>query len=235
MTTLTFPADLTPNQVTWHLEPNTSVFISPLTRSIQTLELAGARWVCDMSLPPMQSANWHRYTAWLAKMRGQAGRVYFGPPHYRHPSAPAWLPNLSALTADNDTAPTADDTTTTVDQENRIAWGTPVVRGAGQIGITLRTEGWVNSITVLKAGDFISFETTRGPELHMVVDDAVSTGHGLAILRLEPPIRVAPANGALIEIERPVCTMALQESMSGAPSFTPYLKASVNVQLVEVF
>lgn len=231
---LTFPSNLIPNQVTWHLEPNTAVFVSPLSRSAQTLELPGARWVCDMTLPPMKQAEWRPYSAWLAKMRGQAGRVYFSPPHYRGSTAPVWAPNPSAITADS-TLVTADSTVVLVNQTDELPWGTPTIRGSGQAGTSLRTAGWIGSVQVLSAGDYISYDTSRGRSLHMVVEDAVSESNGRATLVIEPPIRTAPIAGAPLETEQPTAIMALQDSMTGATTFTPHLRAAVSLRLVEVF
>jgi hypothetical protein len=231
MTTLTFP-NLVPNQVTWHLEPNTAAFVSPLSRSVQTLELPGARWVCDMTLPPMRPATWRTYTAWLAKMRGQAGRVYYGPPHYTGSTADGWAPDPSALTCDSTTV--TCDSTELVNQTNETPFGGPItVYGSGQTGNTLVTAGWVNDVAVLAAGDYLSYDTDRGRSLHMVVDPAASDSFGRATVTVEPPIRTSPVNGASVEIDQPTCVMTLQGGMTGAPSFTPHLRASVSLQFVE--
>jgi len=231
--TLAFPS-IVPNQVTWHLEANTAVFVSPFTRTTQTLEMAGARWVTSLSFPPMRSATWRTYSAWLAKMRGQSGRVYFGPPHYTGSTAPSWTPDPSAITCDNATVK-CDSTTETVDQTSESAWGTPVVYGAGQSGAVLDTTGWVNDVTVLMAGDYISYDTTYGRTLHMVVEDAVSDSAGRSSITVEPPIRNAPDDAAAVETESPTCIMALADSMSGAMSIAPFLRASVSLDMVEAF
>lgn len=235
MTTLTFPSGLIPNQVSWHLEANTAAFVSPLSRAVQTLEMAGARWVCDMTLPPMRPEAWRTYTAWLARMRGQAGRVYYGPPHYRGSTAERWTPDPSALTCDS-TAVTCDNSTETCDQTSAMPFGGPItIYGSGQTGRTVLTAGWVRNVAVLAPGDYISYDTARGRTLHMVVEDASSDSAGHAAITVEPPIRTSPAHGSAVEITEPTCVMALQEGMSGAPTFTPYLRAAVTLQLVEVF
>jgi hypothetical protein len=233
MTTLTLPSFIVPNQLTWHLEPNTGVFASPLTRAAQTIELPGARWVCEMGLPSMAPARWRAYTAWIAKMRGQSGRVYVTPPHYLGITAPTWTPNPSALRADNATV--TADSSALVNQESRSAWGTPVIDGASQAGDSVRTRGWVNDAQVMAAGDYLSYDTTRGRTLHMVVEDAISDGYGEVSIRVEPPIRTAPADGAVVETQAPSCVMTLQGGMTGAPSFGYGLRVSVNLSLVEVF
>lgn len=234
MTTLSLPSSIVPAEVTWHLEPNTGVFVSPLTRTTQTIELPGARWVCEMRLPTMTATNWRQYTAWLAKMRGQAGRVYITPPHYRGSSATSWSVDSSAISCDS-TMTTCDSTTETCDQSEESAFGSPVVDGASQTGSTLRTRGWVNDVTVLQAGDYISYDTTRGRTLHMVVEDAVSNGVGDCDLTIEPPIRTSPADAAAINYTTPSCIMTLSDAMSGAPTIGLRLRAAIQMSLVEVF
>lgn len=232
--TLALPSFIVPNQMSWHLEPNTGAFTSPLSRTTQTVELPGARWVCEMSLPPMAQTDWRQYTAWLAKMRGQAGRVYVTPPHHLGSSAPTWTPDPSAVTCDS-TSVTCDSATETVDQTDEAAWGSPVVNGADQAGSTLHTRGWVSEVTVLMAGDYLSYDTSRGRTLHMVVEDAVSDGHGECHIVVEPPIRTSPADGAEIDIDTPSCIMTLNATMAGAPTIGLALRASVQLSLVEVF
>lgn len=236
MTTLTFPASLSQwqAQVTWHLEANTAAFVSPFTRAAQTVELAGARWVCDMTFPQMTEARWRPYHVWLAKMRGQAGRVYFGPPHYTGSTAPTWTPDPSATMCDSDVI-TCDSATVTCDECALSAWGSPVIAGSGQRGYSVRTSGWVNDITVLMAGDYFSYDTSVGRTLHMVVEDATSDGHGIARITVEPPIRTSPDDATEIETQTPTCIMALQASMTGAPSFSAPLRVAAALQLVEAF
>lgn len=81
MSILTPPA--TPNfqKAKFSLRSNTSLFASPLNRSSQTLELPGAVWMADLTLPPIQDAA--QRAAWrsfLVQLRGQAGRFYLGDP-----------------------------------------------------------------------------------------------------------------------------------------------------------
>ncbi len=78
MTILTFPTlrgGQGPGEpFSWRKLSNTQVFDSPLTRSVQTLALPGARWACTaiwQNLPPEDSA---RARAFLYSLRGRAGR-----------------------------------------------------------------------------------------------------------------------------------------------------------------
>lgn len=80
------------------------------------------------------------------------------------------------------------------------ATGTPLVKGAGQTGGTLLTDGWTAGVTgILKAGDWVQLGTGVTSRLHKVLQDANSDGSGNATLELWPGPRTAPAdNEALV-------------------------------------
>lgn len=130
MTTLTMPA--TPGFIgaRFGLLANTQVFESPLSRSVQSLELTGARWAASYTLPAMlpgtQAADeWHSF---LIRCAGQAGRLYFFDPDKKTPRG--------------------------------AGTGTPLVKGASQTGRTLITDGWSSGVTgILKAGDYFQVGT----------------------------------------------------------------------------
>lgn len=78
MTIYTWPnlSRIAPGSLDWGLTSNTQAFGSPLSGSVQTLELPGARWrfSFDMnSLAPEDSAI---LRAWLVGLRGRSGRFY---------------------------------------------------------------------------------------------------------------------------------------------------------------
>ncbi len=83
--------------------------------------------------------------------------------------------------------------------------GTPLVNGASQVGTSLITDGWANSETVLKAGDYFQV----GNELKMVTADVTSDGSGNATIAFEPVLRAAPADNATIITTNPKCIMRL--------------------------
>lgn len=74
------------------------------------------------------------------------------------------------------------------------AGGTPLVNGANQTGQTLVTDGWSNSQTVLKAGDYIQI----GQRLYKVLDDVTSDGSGNATFSIWPRLRESPSDNATI-------------------------------------
>lgn len=80
-----------------------------------------------------------------------------------------------------------------------VATGTPLVDGANQVGTTLATKGWSNSITnIMRAGDYIQLGTGLTARLHMVVEDVNSDGSGNCNLKIYPALRESPANNAAI-------------------------------------
>jgi hypothetical protein len=82
---------------------------------------------------------------------------------------------------------------------------TPLVKGAGQTGESLVTDGW--SSNELKAGDFISI----GTRLHTVMADVTHTA-GTATISIYPPLRSSPADNTPVEIVAPsVLLRALED------------------------
>lgn len=81
-----------------------------------------------------------------------------------------------------------------------IATGVPLVKGGGQFGTQLITDGWTASKTgIMKAGDFFGVNG----ELKMIVEDADSDASGNATLLFEPPLRSIPADNAVITTVKP--------------------------------
>ena len=88
--------------------------------------------------------------------------------------------------------------------------GTPLVNGATQTGNSLVTDGWSASVTgVMKAGDYLAYNTASSRSLHMVVADANSDGAGNATFTVEPSIRVSPSNNQAIITASASCVMRL--------------------------
>lgn len=82
MSILNFPAGIyNPSSVDWRLRPNTQTFRSPLDGTTQTLEMPGAVWAASIAWETLPPAQWRVLQAFLAQLRGSAGRFYYGPPH----------------------------------------------------------------------------------------------------------------------------------------------------------
>lgn len=88
------------------------------------------------------------------------------------------------------------------------AGASPLVMGAGQTGTSLVVDGLSNSVPILKAGDFLSFDVTTGlgntnRQLNAVTADVSSNGSGQATFALLIPIRQSPADDAAVNITTP--------------------------------
>ena len=87
--------------------------------------------------------------------------------------------------------------------------GTPLVKGASQVGTSLITDGWPNSTLVLKAGDLFSFSNGTYSELKQVTSDATSDGSGNLTIAIAPEIHTSPADNVAIVTASPVGTFML--------------------------
>jgi len=73
MTTYAFPS-ITPNSMTWSLESNTAVYVSPLSGTIQTIDRGGERWRVLMNFRNLTGDDRAELRAFLAKLNGQQHR-----------------------------------------------------------------------------------------------------------------------------------------------------------------
>lgn len=77
MTTLTFPTlTRNPGAFEFGLVSNTMRFESPLSGTLQTVEMPGARWRFSFSMENLEEADAALLQGFLAQLRGQAGRFY---------------------------------------------------------------------------------------------------------------------------------------------------------------
>lgn len=82
MPTLAFPTGIyPPSSVNWKPRSNSLTFRSPLDGTVQTLELPGTVWTATVSWNTLPTAQWRVLQAFIAQLRGAAGRFYYGPPH----------------------------------------------------------------------------------------------------------------------------------------------------------
>jgi hypothetical protein len=73
MAVLTFPA-IVPNSISFGIKYSTQINVSPLSGSVQTVEIPGARWTCSMSFSDMEPEEGRVLAAFLAQLRGSSGR-----------------------------------------------------------------------------------------------------------------------------------------------------------------
>jgi hypothetical protein len=83
-----------------------------------------------------------------------------------------------------------------------VATGVPKVNGANQVGSSLVTDGWTNSITnILRAGDYIQIGAGANQRLYKNLKDVNSGATtGPATLDIFPRLRESPADNATIVV-----------------------------------
>lgn len=238
-----WPSALRPNQVTLHLQSNTSTFTSPFSRSGQTQELAGALFMLAAGFPVLKADKAAQARVVLAKLRGQAGRFYF--------PASCWGMNVPvaygadpvtpiALRADLDTI-TADITTITADATEIAYESLFTPNGGGTDPLVLQGTLWLNSnLRPLQEGSYISFDDpttplTAGPHrcLHMVVGMAYTPITGACSLTLEPPMLVQPTALTPIHVHNPSGVFRLTDDGQGAMAQRPGHRFELSLSAIQ--
>jgi hypothetical protein len=120
----------------------------------------------------------------------------------------------------------------TVSSPQGTATGTPLVNGAQSAGDnTIVTDGWSNSITCLKAGDYLKF--SGHTKVYMVVEDATSDGSGNSTLTIEPPLTSSVADDEAITVSNVPFTVRFAEDMAefdgGAPNIFQFSMSLLEV------
>ena len=79
-----------------------------------------------------------------------------------------------------------------------VVSGAPVVDGAQTVGRSIVTDGWANSVTAMKAGEFVKF--ANHAKVYMLTADVTSNGSGQATISIEPALYAAVANDEAITV-----------------------------------
>ena len=106
------------------------------------------------------------------------------------------------------------------------AIGTPLVKGAGQSGGSLLTDGWALSQTCMQAGDFFSIGAGANTRLYQLTADVVSNGAGDATLQFVPNLRAAPADNTALTITAPRVHLRPQAPIPYDPMPGPFFRVS---------
>ena len=124
---VTIPTTIAPSATTFRIMRSVGVTQSVYTGAQQVYQYTGEWWECEVTMPPMRTANAREFVAFLVSMRGFYGSMYLGDWDARTPLGTA---SSSA--------------------------GTPLVKGADQTGNSLICDGAPATQTgYLKAGDYI--------------------------------------------------------------------------------
>lgn len=176
MSILDFPTGiLGPVDMQFSLRANTqSGGRSPFDGTEQTLELPGAVWIASLTfrlhagLQPPHAGEAQLLEAFLASLRGRAGRFRWAPPRLRRGVAQSISGGQAARQID----------------------------GASQTGSSIATKGWpASEADLYLPGDLIGWNDPTGrAQLHMVTGATGSDGSGECVVPISPPIRRSPAN-----------------------------------------
>lgn len=184
MTDYTWPSGIVPSSAALTWKDNTAVFVSPLSGTVRTENQSGGRWFLSLTIQNLKNAT-----------------VVSNPIH----ELEAFLFKLNGV---EHRAVIQDFAYV----RSGPGGGTPLVNGASQTGLSLITDGWSNSTTVLYAGDRIGISGQMIP----ITADAATNGSGQVTLSLAHPILVAPSTNAAIEISNPTARYILSNNVSFA-------------------
>lgn len=138
-----------------------------------------------------------------ARFQGEQWVFDISLPPMDRDEAEEWIAFHSRLRGNHGTflyGPKGDDYT-----PRGIGTGTPLVKGVGQTGYEIITDGWTPSKTgIMKKGDWIQFGTGDAATLRKLELDADSNGSGEATLTLSQRMNVAPLDNSAVVIEEPV-------------------------------
>ena len=229
---LKWPDGIHPNGQELQAAFSTTAFTSPFSRSSQTQELPGGRFMLSATFPPLREELTRRWRAFFGKLHGAAGRFFFRAEITDRP-----IPDLGAaepfrlkpLTADSERF-TADRTDITIDRTVTVAERrASAIAGSTASTIRASTSEGVGSL-FLEAGRHVSFDRDGWRYLGLVVDDVIVQAGGVLQIRVEPPLRALPAAGAPLHIQCPTGIFALTDDDQGrlsvglgrfaSPSFT---------------
>jgi len=169
---LSTPTNIGIASITFVAENAVAISQSPFTYAQQVVAHPGQRWGASISLPPMKRQDAEYWVAFLLSLKGQVGTFLLGDPNCVEAQGSA-----------------------------NITPGTPLVRGASQVGSSLIIDGLPLSASgYLLPGDYIQLGSSSTATLHKVLTRVNSNSSGIATLDLWPSIRSAPADNAVVII-----------------------------------
>lgn len=141
---------------------------SPFSLDEQTFKWPGAQWIVEFDLPPIKNRT--IADEWISFGLNLEGRY-----------------NYFLLGDPLGRIPKG------------VATGSPLVDGAGHTGNLLPTKGWTpNTPNIMMAGDWLQLGTGVSAKLHRVTQNVNSDAGGNALLKIQGPIKVSPADNQAI-------------------------------------
>lgn len=98
-----------------------------------------------------------------------------------------------------------------------------LVKGAGQSGYSIVTDGWAPSQTVLPKGSYVNI----GGELKLLTQPLVTDASGEGTMYFKPALRYAPPDNSVIVFNEPYAVMCMSDSNGAswsvsAPNFSSF-------------
>jgi hypothetical protein len=155
MAVLTFPS-IVPSSISFGIKYNTQINISSLSGAVQTIEVPGARWVCNMSFSDMEPEETRVLAAFLTELRGSSGRFLLYDFSHKNPRGSNLAAGTIAVEVDatiatpitSGTADSGGSTTTLVD-----AAGAFLTAG-------INTGDYIKNVTLGQLEKILSFTDT---------------------------------------------------------------------------
>ncbi len=214
-----WPRMVKPSDITLHLRFNTATFTSPFSGNSQTTELPGALHQLEAGFPAVPAKEVPGFRAFLAGLRGGAGRFIFPAIACRYAPRALGAPlrvTVIPLTVD-DTHITADSTHITCDATT-VQLEAVFTAGSCPDDFTIVGTLWMNSHRApLQVGSPISWDDATGwRHLHTVVAMDHNATTGACTLTLEPPMRERPTPATPIDVHAPSGIFRLADDGQGA-------------------
>lgn len=197
-----WPAGVYPNSFALTWVDNTVKFVSPLSGTTRTETRPGGRWHCSLTIGGLHNANQGAVKS-VHTIEALLYRLNGAANRLR-------LPDFSY-------------------ERLGPGGGTGRVKGAGQTGLTLLTDGWPTgtTTTVLYAGD----RFTLDDQMLVCAADVVSDTLGDATITLAHPIRTATTDNDILDHTTPTAVYFLKNQVGFAAS--PGMSKMVMIELEE--
>lgn len=171
MATIAFPS-ITPEIQEFGIVYNTQVSSSPISGITQTVELPGARWRGSVSFRDMTSSESAALKSFLLRLRGSAGRFYYGDQSHTDPfNAVTGSPTIDGANSTNRIIRvTLGTSSPTFSEGDYIQIGTDEQRELKMVLVSALVSGDTYDLTIEPAIRRTDYDT-----LQVVYSDPVGT------------------------------------------------------------
>jgi hypothetical protein len=158
---------------------------SPFTYSQQVAKYTGAVWQTTVTLPPMSRADAGAWQSFYMQLNGRFGTFLLGDPDGKSIQG--------------------------------TATGTMLVNGVHAVGsFSVAVDGLnASQTTAFKKGDYVQFGSGSTAKLHMIVEDISTDISGNATLEIEPPLKTALSDDAVVTYSNTKAVMRMDSNDLG--------------------